>query len=241
MSTATNRGGARAELDYYPTPAWCVDRLLEAEIDALLDRRRAGALCILEPTIGDGAILRATNAFVDLRGGEVVGGRLTRVSEAIRWTGVEIRSGAYAMAGDVPDFHFEGVDFRTWEPFFPGPGPFDLVIGNPPFVIAESILRRGFRFASRTAMLLRVDFLGSSERIPFYREFGPPALRVLPDRPSFDGEGTDSSTYAWFLWGDGFAPGVQILAETPLPVRRAAAAAVRAPLGIPGQIGLFGG
>ena len=45
--SATNRGAVRNEHDFYPTPAWCVHRLLEAV------PLPAGRW--LEPCVGDGA------------------------------------------------------------------------------------------------------------------------------------------------------------------------------------------
>jgi len=70
----------------------------------------------------------------------------------------------------------------------------------------------------------RVGFLSSADRVPFWRGPGSdPWIRVLPDRPSFDGLGTDSATYAWFLWGDVdlAGPRVDVLDPTPAEVRAA--------------------
>ena len=53
--SSTNRGGKRQDLDVYPTPAWVVDRLLEV-VDFPGGRW-------LEPCAGDGAIMRAVNAW----------------------------------------------------------------------------------------------------------------------------------------------------------------------------------
>jgi len=49
--SATNRGAERNRDDFYPTPKWCVDRLVE---EVALPGSRW-----LEPCIGDGAIVRA--------------------------------------------------------------------------------------------------------------------------------------------------------------------------------------
>ena len=48
-------------------------------------------------------------------------------------------------------------------------------------------------------LLLRLNFLGTRGRAAFMRRH-PPAVYVLPDRPSFTGKGTDSIEYAWFVW-----------------------------------------
>ncbi len=77
-------------------------------------------------------------------------------------------------------------------------------------------------------MLLRVGFLGSSERLAFWSSVDAnPALRVLPERPSFDGVGTDSSTYAWFVWGCPAITGVEVLASTPKAIRNAQKPSIR--------------
>lgn len=52
--SATNRGAVRNEADFYPTPAWCVHRLLERAV------LPGGEW--LEPAVGGGAIVAAVNA-----------------------------------------------------------------------------------------------------------------------------------------------------------------------------------
>lgn len=73
--TATGRGAERVDLDAYPTPSWCVRRLLEAvdlplELPAergTLTHGTRGARW-LEPCAGDGAIIRAANAYCTAAG-----------------------------------------------------------------------------------------------------------------------------------------------------------------------------
>lgn len=198
------------EFDYYPTPAWCVDRLLDrvgAELFAPRDDiHRTQAL---EPTAGDGAIVRAVDDwFGRMRHGEV----------RPAWTVVEMRENALrAPLATFVDAH-EGVDYRTWRPTL----RFDVSIQNPPYALAEAIIRKALGECRRVAALLRTGFLGSDERTEFWRTVGAnPALYVLPDRPSFDGVGSDSATYAWFVWGDPALTGVHMLDSTPLAVRNA--------------------
>lgn len=206
--------------DYYPTPAWCVHRLLDDCGNVLLDCDTA-----LEPTCGDGAIIRAVESW------EGVPPRWTgqepRCLAGPRWTGLELRRDALARETPLVTLatHVEGVDFRLWANAWstpPGAPHFGLSLGNPPFNIAEMILRGCFSISHVTAMLLRVGFLGSDERVDFFRSVGAdPALRILPDRPSFDGVGTDSSTYAWFVWGSSDIRGNKMLNSTPLEIRKA--------------------
>lgn len=55
--SATGRGAVRSAVDYYPTPAWCVRRILEA---VALPRGRW-----LEPSAGDGSIVREVRTRAD--------------------------------------------------------------------------------------------------------------------------------------------------------------------------------
>jgi hypothetical protein len=72
--------------------------------------------------------------------------------------------------------------------------------------------------------LLRLGFLESEARREFFQQMGVPDLYILPNRPSFTGQGTDASTYAWFLWSEQPAKigRVQILKYTPRAERKKA-------------------
>jgi hypothetical protein len=71
--------------------------------------------------------------------------------------------------------------------------------------------------------LLRLGFLASSSRLPLWRDIGAPDVNVLPNRPSFTGNGTDSADYAWYVFPpEKRAAGVlRTLADTPAGQRRA--------------------
>ena len=186
------------DFDFYPTPPWCVHRLLEAW-PSLLDINDA-----LEPTCGDGAVVEACVSWM--------GKRLAPPA----WTGVELRKSAVREPAAYAHL-YEGCDFRTWIP----PRHYQLAIGNPPYNLAEEIIRKCLAHCDVVVMLLRVGFLGSDDRVDFFRTVGAnPALFILPDRPSFDGIGTDASTYAWFAWGCPAVTGVKMLGSTPLAVRK---------------------
>lgn len=250
--SANGRGRERIPFDYYPTPPWCVHRLLDRVAGDLgLTSRPANyhpddpPLWVLEPNVGDGAIVRAVDSWL----ADYLGPRSVH---PVIWTGVELRRGALDPRTQLWH-HAEGVDFRTWEPPEEWRSkaangrprkPFDLAIGNPPFSQAEGVIRRCIELAEVTVMLLRVGFLGSADRIDFWRGPGElPGLFVIPDRPSFDGQGTDSSTYAWFVWshewdrvGAGLGGRVEVLDATPAAVR--AAQLPTPPTALP-QVGLF--
>lgn len=82
----------------------------------------------------------------------------------------------------------------------------DWIVGNPPFTGAEAHVRMALREASvGVAFLLRLAFLESAARIPFWREHPAADVHVLSRRPSFTGSGTDSAAYGWFVWRRGYA------------------------------------
>lgn len=191
--SATNRGGKREPLDNYPTPAWCVRRLLEAVDLPCGDW--------LEPAAGDGAIIRAVNCH------------FREMPIEPTWTGVEVRN--------VPPFSYDAHyilgDFLTHD--FGG-RRFDVAISNPPYCRAQEFIEKCIAISDVTAMLLRLNYLGSETRSEFMRAH-PPAIYALPNRPKFVNGKSDSCEYGWFVWGLGDSR-VRVLADTPLAERRSA-------------------
>ena len=197
--SSTSRGGQRNEADYYPTPAWCVHRLLEAV------SLPGGEW--LEPAAGDGAIIRA----------------VAEKRTDIRWTAMDIRpeckeplnkladpTQVFAGGWNFLDGHFGGCEF-------------DVVITNPPFRLAMDFVMASLPCARFVAMLLRLNFLASEERSELMRT-NAPDVYVLPNRPSFVGGGkTDSIEYCWLVWpeerGRTSFTG-KVLASTPAAERR---------------------
>lgn len=89
----------------------------------------------------------------------------------------------------------EGVDY-----FGMGYGQVDLIITNPPFCIALDFLKKSLREAETVCYLLRLGFMGSQERAPFWRENPPTHLFTVSKRPSFAGTGNDKWDVGWFCW-----------------------------------------
>lgn len=191
--SSTNRGSERRLDDAYMTPTWCVRRLL--------DVWEPGPGMLIEPCAGTKNIVKAvgrsrtwwTNDIRELPGVDCVGDFL---SIAPRMT-----TPAYASGTGVA-----------------------TVITNPPYSLAEEFLRHSRRLFPRAELvfLLRMAFAASAKRLPLWQYLGTPDVYVLPNRPSFTGEGTDSADYAWFVFpeiaracGD-----FRILAETPASERR---------------------
>jgi hypothetical protein len=179
--SATGRGSERVHLDGYPTPGWCVRRLLEAV------HLPAGRW--LDPCAGDGEIIRAA--------------RNHEPHKPVQWTAVEIHSSAKRIAaldrvvGEARIF----ADFLRWDPRLTA--PFDVCLSNPPYSLAEEFIEHSLQLAEQVVFLLRVNFLSSEGRAERMRIWKPDVF-ILPNRPSFvvpHGKrkgATDSTEYAWF-------------------------------------------
>lgn len=173
----------RDSYDFYPTDP----EFVESGLDLIpLDKPQL----VLDPGAGMG-----------------VWGKAARYRWSQAWiTGVELNP-------NVPgwrwyDHNIHG-DFLThcWEAY----PKFDVVIGNPPYSLAEEFVTQSLcllRDGGYLVFLLRLAFLESLRRYAFFRHQCPPArVVVCSDRPSFTGNGqTDSSAYAFFIWRKGYVP-----------------------------------
>ena len=173
--SSTNRGAARPEADYYPTPQWAITAILR-EIDW------PQITSVLEPAKGDGRILNSV--------------RIQQPRAALDWAEIS-----------------EGRDYldRRYAPSHDA--RFDLILTNPPFSQALEFATKALDEGHNVAMLLRLGFLGSQKRLPWWQQHPVQRLFVLAKRPSFTGKGTDSADYAWFAWGSDFIrpPGIYVV------------------------------
>lgn len=211
--SATGRGAVRRDADWYPTPPWCTHRLLDAV------RLPSGDW--LEPSAGDGAIMQAVNA----------------VRPGVRWTACDVRPECEPTLRMLTERVVIGDFLRQrWE------RRFDVAILNPPYSLALPFVERCRSLAEHVVALLRLNWLASEERASWLRRF-PPSVYVLPNRPSFTGEGTDATDYAWLHWS-GRSPTVRVLDLTSAEERNADPRQLtlvdRTPPVVP-QPGLFGG
>jgi hypothetical protein len=200
--SSTKRGGQRSEADNYPTPEWVPHRLLEDEFAKphLIGGRW------LEPGAGDGAIIRSVN----------------KVRSDIVWTALECRE---ECRSDLEQAVGPNGVVLLEDYLLPSESKlgtdYDVAIGNPPFHLAGAFIQRSLQVAHVVTLLLRVNYLASRRRASFMREFAPDTY-VLPNRPSFRGQGTDSPEYAWFMWTRERARSrglLRVLAATPLEER----------------------
>ncbi len=100
-------------------------------------------------------------------------------------------------------------DYRLYRPAF----QYDLVLGNPPFSIAEQIIRHSMELlvpGGYLCLLLRLGFLASEKRyVSMYREgykLRPALVQILSLRPSFieGSSDNDMTEYAMLTWRKGY-------------------------------------
>jgi len=174
--SSTNRGALRHNLDFYETPSWCTQLLLE--------REQFGPT-ILDAGCGTGAILR------ELDEGAI---------------GLELDADRARLAQELSDHQVVCGDFlHGWKPgtsvgsIVMNP-PYSLA---REFILQalEIVPADG-----KVAALLRLNFLGSSRKRLDVVDACSGLLRVwvLAQRPSFTGDKkTDSCDYAWFVYRKG--------------------------------------
>lgn len=183
--SATRKPRAERGHDFYETPAWASRALLP---------HLPACSRVLDPCVGKGAILAA-------------------FGWPPRAWGIEIQPELAAVAAaSCPVVTRDALAPDPWL-LDPIEGHAQLVVMNPPYLLADAFVRRALAEVSKggtVAALLRLGFLEGQARAALHREH-PADVLVLPRRPSFDGKGTDASAYAWFVWGPGRGGRWQIL------------------------------
>jgi predicted RNA methylase len=183
--SSTNRKGnnpRRATLDYYPTPAWTVHRLLEV-------LQLPGGKWF-EPCAGDGAIMKAVQ----------------EVRKDVTWVANEIQPEMKEKLEKI-----QGVTSVTSADFLKMSTDdlpeYKVIITNPPFNLAMECIQQSLGLhADYVIFLLRLNFLASKSRAKFMHE-NTPDVYVLSQRPRFTSNGgCDSIDYAWFVWSPSRLP-----------------------------------
>lgn len=175
----------RAENDFYETPAWC--------IDAVINRLQEGAA----------PLFNEKTLVVDAGSGTgVIAARLAARFPEIEIIGVEKDANliAAARARNLRAAEFTCADFGQWTPEIGSP---DVVIMNPPYSQALQFVSHALKTVRRggtVCALLRLNWLAGKGRREFHQRY-PSDVYVLTKRPSFTGRGTDATDYAWFVWG----------------------------------------
>lgn len=179
----------RRTLDYYPTPHWVTDILIE--------HYPPPTRLIVEPSAGDGAIIQRFN---DRQHHDP--------SMNYQWWAIEIQKKFLKDLAKLKPTPVISIDdfFAQRKMLYRccADSPTSIV-GNPPYELALEFCRMCLRCgADYVAMLLRLDFLGSKKRKNFINAWPITQLIVLSKRPAFKkGSGTDMYNYSWVVWHRG--------------------------------------
>ena len=87
-----------------------------------------------------------------------------------------------------PSLRVESCEIRDGKDYFDQvyhPIPFDLVMTNPPFSIAQDIITKALIDGNAVVMLQRLNFLASQARREWWQQNPPSHLFVLSSRPCF--------------------------------------------------------
>jgi len=170
--SATNRGAVRTPHDFYATP-----RETARQLQRWLVQQQIRVGTALDPSAGEGALL------LDLGCGRYA----YEIREECR-PALEDFCSRYTIGDALTEIPRTG-------------GQYDLVISNPPYSLAREFVT-AYRYVGHTAaFLLRLGFLASQSRAPWWAEDPPAHVLVLPKRPSFTGDGkSDSADYMWCVW-----------------------------------------
>lgn len=132
---------------------------------------------VLEPACADGQMVRPLEEF------------------GYNVTGYDLRPGVKGGEG--------GVDFLDASRFPKPIVPFDAVITNPPFAIAEAFIRRALEVAPVAVMLLKAQYWNTKNRKKLFRETKPFKELNLTWRPAFLEEERGKSPLMdcmWVVW-----------------------------------------
>lgn len=184
--SSTNRSDLRNSriADYYITPIPSIKQFLEAFDDAVGDLSWE-QLKILDPCAGGDKNnpMSYPTAIKDWHGVDV--------------DTIDIREDS--RADTIADYLTCELDYVP-----------DIIITNPPFNQAEAIVRKAINDVQENGyviMLLRLNFLGSKQRKPFWEEHMAKYIFVHHKRMSFvEKGGTDSIEYAHFVFQKGHYP-----------------------------------
>jgi hypothetical protein len=135
---------------------------------------------IWEPAAGDGAIVRPLQS-----------------------------AGFSVIASDIVDYGL--IDCKVGINYLEAPpiGDVEAVVTNPPFKLALRFAEKALSEVPYLALLLRTNFLESTERLKFFRKHPPARIwissRRLPmmHRHGWQGRRAPSNTcHAWFVWDE---------------------------------------
>jgi hypothetical protein len=208
MTATGRRAGVRRPEDHYVTPDWCVKRLLETYQPKASSLGRTW----LDPCAADGELIVAACDAMEALGAAGAPNRFMACDkrEACREPLEKLVGRDNVVIDD-----FLGLAEVSREQMA------DVILTNPPFSLAQQFVNSGLKLAEVAIFLLRMNFLATKGRRMFMADHRP-GIFVMPDRPSFNGYGTDAADYAWFVFGDPEVAGTwQVLNLTSRAEKRA--------------------
>ncbi len=172
--SATNRGAVRSKNDFYETPQDCILNFLKHHP---LDPNAV----ILDPCVGTGAFPKAIR----------MAGYTNQIDT------IEIDSNSKVIPETSNHYCKDFLQFES-------PYEYDVIFSNPPYSLAEEFIRKAFTLVNNEKFeiifLLRLNFLESKKRHDFWQEYMVNDLYILSNRPSFTGQGTDATAYAYYVF-----------------------------------------
>lgn len=90
----------------------------------------------------------------------------------------------------------KGQDFITYEM----QEPFDWIITNPPFCLAEEFIKKAAVYGKPFAFLLKSQYWHSAKRAALFDEIKPTFVLPLTWRPDFTGAGASMLDMCWCVW-----------------------------------------
>lgn len=189
--SSTNRGSVRETSDYYATPQNVISDALKKFFEL---EYMDSVKYILDPCAGGNAE-NETHYYTDM-------------------PYVKVLREEYGMNPDTMDIREDSLaDAKTdFLKVSPDKKLYDLVITNPPFAIAEEVIRHSLEFCKNgkfVIMLLRLNFLEGLKRKDLFDNYMPKYIFVHRRRIDFTRNlktgkhGTDSVAYAHFVWQKG--------------------------------------
>lgn len=170
----------RIESDFYETPAWCTDHLLN-----LWGNQLPGGTW-LEAGAGYGSIIKAVN----------------RRRSDVDWIAIELDPDRVKYLGQhMEELRLRAVyhgDFLNLREDQIVPSYITVSMGNPPYTFAEEFIRKSLTIAPYVVQLLRTTFDGSVERQMLHQQYK--SHKEICGRPKFAHGATDFVDSAWFIW-----------------------------------------
>lgn len=76
-----------------------------------------------------------------------------------------------------------------------------MIITNPPFNIADKIIKQSFGLGfKKLALLMKSTYFHASSRTPLFKTYKPTYVLPLNWRPDFLGKGSPVMEVSWFYW-----------------------------------------